>query len=131
MVEKKDEEVQAQKGSKQAHQNYDDDDGSWSACQETRSVAVARCSTTGASANLVDQGKEGSEGEAVVASASAGTLKIAGLPSIRKTQESDEERGRRGAIIANVKAYIMTIAGLKTAEQTQEAHGKVMQEHED
>lgn len=125
MVEKKDEEVQAQKGSNRADQNHDDHDGPWPACQEIRSVAVAGCSTTGASANLVDPGKEGSKGEAVIASASSGTLNIAGLSWINKTHESDEDKGRRGATIANVKAYIMKIAGLKMAEQTQEA------QHED
>ena len=83
-------------------------------------MAVADCSTTGASASLVDLGKADFEGEAVIASVIAGNLTIAGLRSVKKTQDSDEERGRRGATNANVKAEILTINGVKTAGQTQD-----------
>jgi len=120
MVEKEDEEVGARTDPKRAYQNHDDDDRSWPTCQETRSVAVADCSTTGASASLVDLGKADFEGEAVIASVIAGNLTIAGLRSVKKTQDSDEERGRRGATNANVKAEILTINGVKTAGQTQD-----------
>lgn len=90
MVQDKNEELEAQIGSKRAHQNHPDDDRPWPACKETRGVAMAGSGMTGsgmtgASANLGDSGKEGSEGGAVTASVDAGILTIAGLLSVRKT----------------------------------------------
>lgn len=85
MVKEKDEEVEVRLGSKRAQQNHDDDDRPWPACKETRSLAMAGTGMTGASANLVDPGKDGSQGGAVTASVKVGVLTIAGLSFVKQT----------------------------------------------
>ncbi len=97
MVEKEVEEVEAETDSKRAHQNHKDDDRPWPVCQEPRSMAVADCSTAGASTSLVDLSKEDFEGEAVTASVIAGKLTIAGRDPLKErgTQMKREEGEER------------------------------------